>query len=99
MLFLFGIFSNISTYSLIIKQYIFAKNHRVSFKIASNKILDPFVCIYIDISSPFSTYIASRHKYFIFFIDDCTIVTWIYLLQSKSDIIRVISRFYNMTPT
>lgn len=48
---------------------------------------------YTDVWGPFSTS-ASDYKFFASFIDDCTRVSWIYLLQSKSDVIHIISQFF-----
>ncbi|XP_071933922.1 uncharacterized protein [Coffea arabica] len=39
------------------------------------------------------------HKYFVSFIDDCTRVSWVYLMKSKSDVCHIIPQFYNMILT
>ena len=46
--------------------------------------------IYRDISVPASTL---DHKYFVSFIDDCTRVSWVYLLKSKHDVLHVSLNF------
>ena len=40
-----------------------------------------------------------RNKYFVFSIDDCTRVSWVYLLKSKNDVIHVISQFSKVIAT
>ena len=94
-----NLFSHISVSSIKCEQCIYAKNHRVPFKISLNKSLNPFSCVHTDVWGPFSTPSVSGHRYFVSFIDDCTRVSWIYLMKSKSDVISVIPQFYQMILT
>ena len=93
------LFSNISVSSLRCEQCIYAKSHRVPFKVSFNKSTIPFSCVHTDVWGPFSTASASGHKYFVSFIDDCTRVSWVYLMKSKSDVLHIIPQFYNMILT
>ena len=93
------LFSNISTSSLRCEQCVYAKNHRVPFKVSFNKSVTPFSCVYTDVWGPFSTTSTSGHQYFVSFIDDCTRVSWVYLMKSKSDVCHIIPQFYNMILT
>ncbi|CAL9021129.1 unnamed protein product, partial [Prunus brigantina] len=38
-------------------------------------------------------------KYFVSFIDDCTRVSWVYLLKNKSDVSSIFPIFHNMIQT
>ena len=76
-----------------------AKNHCVPFKVSFNKSSIPFSCVFTDVWGPFSTLSSSGHKYYVSFIDDCTRVSWVYLMKSKSDVSRIIPQFYNMILT
>ena len=93
------LFKTISVSSLRCEQCIYAKNHRVPFKISLNKSPNPFVRVFTDVWGPFSTSSALGHKYFVSFIDDCIIVSWVYLLKSKYDILYVIPQFSKMVIT
>ena len=50
-------------------------------------------------AGPFSTPSTWGHKYFVSFIDDCTRVSWVYLLKSKHDVLHVIPQFSKMVIT
>lgn len=93
------LFKNISSSSMRCEQCIFAKNHRVPFKVSFNKSSVPFTCVHTDVWGPFSTPSITGHKYFISFIDDCTRVCWIYLLKSKGEVGHVIPKFSKMIET
>ena len=90
------LFKTISVSSLRCEQCIYAKNHRVPFKISLNKSPVPFVHVFTDVWGPFSTPSTLGHKYFVSFIDDCTRVSWVYLLKSKHDVLHVIPHFSKM---
>ena len=93
------LFKTISISSLQCEQCIYAKNHRVPFKISLSKSLALFACVFTDVWGPFSTPSALSHKYFVSFIDDGTRVSWVYLLQSKHYVLHVIPQFSKMVIT
>lgn len=93
------LFALIHVSSLKYEQCIYAKNHRIPFKINSNKNFIPFSCVYTDVWEPFFTPSALEHKYFVSFINDCTRVSWIYFMKSKRDVISFIPQFYQMILT
>ena len=93
------LFKTISVSSLRCERCIYAKNHRVPFKRSLDKSLVPFVRVFTDVLGPFSTPSALGHKNFVSFIDDCTIVSWVYLLKSKHDVLHVIPQFSKMVIT
>lgn len=87
------LFKGVPVSSLRCEQCIYAKNHRVTFKISLNKSPFPFFRVFIDVWGPCSTPSVSGHRYFVSFIDDCTRVSWVYLLKSKHDVLHVIPQF------
>ena len=93
------LFWNIPVSSLRCEQCIYAKNHRVTFKISLNKSLVPFVRVFTDVLSLFYTPSTSSHKYFVSFIDKCNRVSWVYLLKSKHDVLHVFPQFSKMVVT
>ena len=73
----------------------YAKHTRISFPI-SNKRSSPFFQIHSDIWGPSTIPNTSGSRWFVTFIDDCTRVSWIYLLKNKSDVSRIFSIFCTM---
>ena len=68
----------------------FAK-HRVSFPLSNKRSSFPFALIHSDIwGSSFGA------RWFVSFIDDCTCVTWIFLLKQKLDVSIVFPNYHNM---
>ncbi|BFG28235.1 hypothetical protein CerSpe_145090 [Prunus speciosa] len=93
------LFTNISASSLRCEHCIYAKNHRVSFPPSFHKSVSPFSRIHTDVWGPFSIPTSSGARYFIFFIDDCTRVCWVYLMKSKSEVSIVIPKFHQLINT
>ena len=70
------------------------KHTRVSFPISNKKSSYPFHLIHSDI--PLTVPNVSGARWFVSIIDDCTLVTWIFLLKKKSDVSIVIPNFHSM---
>ena len=69
----------------------FAKHRCVSFPLSSKRSSFPFALIHSDIwGSSFGA------RWFVSFIDDCTCVTWIFLLKQKLDVSIVFPNYHNM---
>ena len=64
----------------------YAKHTRVSFPISNKRSSSPFFLIHNDIWGPSTIPNISGFKWFVTFIDDCTRVSWIYLLKNKYDV-------------
>nr|KYP72091.1 Retrovirus-related Pol polyprotein from transposon TNT 1-94 [Cajanus cajan] len=62
-----------------------SKHHRASYPISNRKSTSPFDLIHSDIWRPVVESISGA-KWFFTFIDDCTCVTWTYLMKNKSDV-------------
>lgn len=63
-----------------------AKQKRLAF-ISNNKLSPkPFDLVHIDVWGPFSTESVEGFRYFFTLVDDCTRMTWVYMLRNKSDV-------------
>jgi hypothetical protein len=75
----------------ICASFVLDKHHWESFdKCASWYALGPLQLVHSDLCGPLSSPSFSRSKYFLNFIDDFSIHTWVYLLKLKS---KVFDRF------
>ena len=72
------------------------KHTHVSFPISYKISSSPFFLIHSDIWGLSTIPNILGSKWFLTFIDDCTRVSWIYLLKNKSDVIHIFSIFYTM---
>ena len=63
--------------------YEHAKSHCVSYLPSMNKILEPFTIIHSDVWGPTKVPSISNARFFITFIDECTKMTWVSLLNKK----------------
>ena len=70
----------------------YAKHIRVSFPISNKR--SSFQLIHSDIWGPSTIPNISRYRWFVTFIDDCTRVSWVYLLKHKSDVSNIFLIFY-----
>ena len=73
-----------------------AKHTRVSFPISNKRSSHHFHLIHSDIWGPSSIPNISGARWFVSLIDNCTRVTWIFLLKQKSDVSIVIPNFHSM---
>ena len=71
----------------------YAKYTRASI---SNKRSSPFFLIHSDFWGPSTIPNISGSRWFVTFIDDCTRVSWIYLLKNKFDVSRIFPVFCKM---
>jgi hypothetical protein len=74
----------------------FAKHHRVPFPISDSRSMSPFHIIHSDIWGPYNVPNISGAKGFVTFIDDCTRMTWVYLLKRKADVSHIFPNFTKM---
>ena len=72
------------------------KHTRVSFPISNKRSSHPFHLIHSDIWGPSTIPNVSGAHWFVSLIDDCTRVTWIFLLKQKSYVSIVIPNFHSM---
>jgi 5'-3' exoribonuclease 2 len=57
---------------------------------------DVFKLVHIDVCGPMQTRSLSGAYYFLLFIDDFTIYTWVYFIRRKSDVFEYFKEFRNM---
>ena len=76
-----------------------AKQRRLSFTSNNHVAHSPFDLVHCDIWGPYHVVSYTCHNYFLTLVDDCTRLTWVYLLKQKSDAAVVIPRFFNMVAT
>jgi GAG-pre-integrase domain len=73
-----------------------AKNHRVSFQRNDNRSIEPFALIHSDVWGPSPVKTLNGNRFFIIFIDDCTRMTWLYLLKTKGEVVSIIKSFCDL---
>ena len=72
------------------------KHRRVSFPISQTRTLFPFDLIHSDIWGPSTISNIFGARWLVLFIDDCTRVTWLFLLKHKSEVSSVFPIFHKM---
>ncbi|KAB2632563.1 polyprotein (retrotrasposon protein) [Pyrus ussuriensis x Pyrus communis] len=94
-----SLFSGINESDLHCEVCILAKSHRASFPPSMNKRALPFELVHSDVWGPSPVVTSSGIKWFVTFVDDCTRMTWLYVLQNKSDVGMVFRNFSQMLRT
>ena len=74
-----------------------AKHKFVSFLISSNtRASTPFTRIHNDVCGPSTVHNISRTHWFVSFVDDCTQMSWVFLLKQKSYVSSTFQNFFHM---
>ena len=60
-----------------------AKSHWVPYSISLNKCDTSFLIVHSDVWGPAPITISSSVCWFVTFVDDCTRMTWLYVLKNK----------------
>jgi hypothetical protein len=94
-----SLFSKVNVSSFHCDSCLLAKHHHTSFHSSFNKSSVPFSIIHSDVWGPFRVTNRSNTKWFVSFIDDCTHVSWVYLLKEKSEVISIFQSFHQMILT
>ena len=94
-----NLFSNLHDLDFKCETCILAKSHRVPFSISLNKSEVPFTLIHSDVWGPSPITTISGNHWFVTFIDDCTRMTWLYLLKHKDEVFGVFQAFHAMIQT
>ena len=77
-----------------------AKSHRTSFPVLLNKMnITPFLLIHSNVWGPTPHSDGSGVKWFVIFIDDCTRMTWLYLMKYKNEVFQIFQAFHKMVQT
>uniref|UniRef100_A0A2N9IGY8 Integrase catalytic domain-containing protein n=1 Tax=Fagus sylvatica TaxID=28930 RepID=A0A2N9IGY8_FAGSY len=93
------LFSNTMHSNFKCNTCILAKSHRVSYPVSMNKSAIPFALIHSDVWGPSPVTTSSGHRWFVIFVDDCTRMTWLYLLKHKDEVFDVFKSFHIMVQT
>ena len=94
-----GLFSNVTHLNFKCDTCILAKSHRVSYPLSMNKSMISFDLIHYDVWGPSPVTTSSGHRWFVLFVDDCTRMTWFYLLKHKNEVFTVLQSFHTMVQT
>ncbi|KAJ9566582.1 LOW QUALITY PROTEIN: hypothetical protein OSB04_002548 [Centaurea solstitialis] len=78
---------------------VLAKSHRKTFKPNNTRVDSPFLLTHSDVWGPTPVLGGQNYRYFVTFIDDCTRMTWVYLLKNKSEVVNRFTAFYAMILT
>ncbi|KAK2433017.1 putative mitochondrial protein [Trifolium repens] len=89
-------FSKLDVESLHCEVCELAKHKRVSFPMSNKISTFPFYLVHTDVWGPSNVPNVSGAKWFVTFIDDCTRVTWVYLLKHKSEVSSIFLNFHSM---
>ncbi|KAK2354846.1 putative mitochondrial protein [Trifolium repens] len=89
-------FKNLDVESLCCEVCELAKHKRASFPVSTKVSTSPFYLIHTDVWGPSNVPNISGARWFVIFIDDCTRVTWVYLLRQKSEVTSVFLHFFSM---
>ena len=73
-----------------------AKSHRASFPLTLTKSPVPFMIIHSDVWGPSKFVTLDGSCWFVTFIDDCTRMTWVCLMKSKSEVNLLFQKFHKM---
>jgi hypothetical protein len=78
---------------------IVAKSHRTSYLPSFNKSSIPFTLVHSDVWGPSPISIISGVRWFVIFVDDCTRMTWLYLMKNKDEVFSIFQSFHAMVQT
>ena len=94
-----SLFHEIKESDLLCEVCFLANSHRRSFSPSMNKRLFPFDLVHFDVWGPSPISTISGIKWFVAFVDDCTRMTWMYVMTNKSDVSMVFRSFSQMITT
>jgi hypothetical protein len=75
--------------SFSVKLVNFQKTNVCLFLLVTIKVMHLFVLVHIDVWGPSQVLSLSGYWWFVFFIDDFSRTTWVYLLKDKNDVFSV----------
>ena len=86
--------------SKLCRNFIAGKHHRTPFpKLSTNRATEPLELIHTDICGPITPPTLGGIRYFLLIIDDFSRITWVAMLQCKSDVFEAFKHFKNLTET
>ena len=78
---------------------VLAKSHKHSYFPSLSHTHKPFVLLHSDVWGPAPIFNSHAFSYFVLFVDDCTNMSYVYLLKHKYEVFDVFVTFYNMIVT
>ena len=78
---------------------VLAKSHRVSYPPSISQSAIPFELIHSDVWGPSKVPTRTGMRYYVLFIDDCTRLSWVVFLKSKSDVFGAFQAFRTLIQT
>jgi hypothetical protein len=94
-----ALFSNILISDLKCETCILAKCHKAHYPLSINKSTIPFALIHSDVWGPSPISTISGFRWFVIFVDDCSRMTWLYLLKHKNEVLSIFQSFHTMVQT
>ena len=91
-----SLFENFDVFSFKCDVCELAKSHRASLPLTLNKSPVPFMIIHSDVWGPSKFATLDGSRWFVTFIDDCTRMTWVCLMKSKSEVNLLFQKFHKM---
>ena len=79
--------------------YHFGKQTKLPFNKSDSFSSAPFDLIHYDIWGPAPVPTKGGSKYFVMFVDDFSLYTWIYLLHHRSELASIYQTFHKMIET
>ncbi|KAH9763832.1 retrovirus-related pol polyprotein from transposon RE1 [Citrus sinensis] len=76
-----------------------SKSHRTTCPLSLNKNSVPFMVVHFDVWGPSKVSTIGGARWFVTFIDDCSRMTWIFLMKSKDEVNSLFQRFHKMVTT
>ena len=76
-----------------------AKSYRVPFPISSNKSFLPFMLVRSDVWGLVKVPTLNGSRWFVYFIDAYSRMTWESLMKTKQDVCSLFKQFYLMVTT
>ena len=71
-----------------------AKHKRVSYPLSNTRFGLPFSLIHADMWGPSKILNIIGARWFVTFIDNCTRVTWVYLMKNKSEVSELFLKIF-----
>lgn len=94
-----GLVSSTNMAEMKCEACILAKSYRVLYPSSSYKCNTPFALVHSDVRGPTPITSSDGIRWFITFLDDCTQMTWLYLLKHKNEALYVFKSFSFMIHT
>jgi hypothetical protein len=90
------IFKKVGRSRLVCNACELGKHTRSTYPSIGLRSYEPFILIHSDVWGPCSVTSVSGSKWFVFFIDCYTRMTWVYMLKHKNEVLRCFQDFHKL---